>query len=156
MQWYYWVIQEVEGTPITVNLPHPMHLHGHDFWILGTGVGQFSDVGISALNFENPTRRDTEMLPAGGWLVVAFNTDNPGAWLFHCHICEQPSLFNVCIVDKANEEYSLAFFSGHGRPIPRVRRSMGPYRAAGKQYQPRLQGLERILSGKLGVPKGER
>ncbi len=26
------------------------------------------------------------MLPAGGWLVIAFPTDNPGAWLLHCHI----------------------------------------------------------------------
>lgn len=26
------------------------------------------------------------MLPAGGWLVIAFPTDNPGAWLMHCHI----------------------------------------------------------------------
>jgi hypothetical protein len=26
------------------------------------------------------------MLPAGGWLVIAFETNNPGAWLLHCHI----------------------------------------------------------------------
>jgi hypothetical protein len=26
------------------------------------------------------------MLPAKGWLLLAFRTDNPGAWLFHCHI----------------------------------------------------------------------
>jgi len=26
------------------------------------------------------------MLPGFGWLVVAFKTDNPGSWLFHCHI----------------------------------------------------------------------
>lgn len=26
------------------------------------------------------------MLPAGGYLVMAFITDNPGAWLMHCHI----------------------------------------------------------------------
>ena len=26
------------------------------------------------------------MLPAGGWLAIAFPTDNPGAWLMHCHI----------------------------------------------------------------------
>jgi hypothetical protein len=26
------------------------------------------------------------MLPGGGWLVVAFIVDNPGAWLMHCHI----------------------------------------------------------------------
>ncbi len=26
------------------------------------------------------------MLPGFGWMVVAFKTDNPGSWLFHCHI----------------------------------------------------------------------
>jgi Multicopper oxidase len=26
------------------------------------------------------------MLPGGGYLVIAFQTDNPGAWLMHCHI----------------------------------------------------------------------
>lgn len=26
------------------------------------------------------------MLPGGGYLVLAFQTDNPGAWLMHCHI----------------------------------------------------------------------
>ena len=33
----------------------------------------------------NPTRRDVAVLP-GGWLVIAFRVDNPGAWLLHCHI----------------------------------------------------------------------
>ena len=26
------------------------------------------------------------MLPASGYLVLAFETDNPGIWLMHCHI----------------------------------------------------------------------
>src|ERR1700753_2380664 len=86
VQWLYWIIQEVRGTPITISIPHPIHLHGHDFYVLGQGDGQFSDSGISALNFDNPIRRDTAMLPGGGWLVLAFLTDNPGAWLMHCHI----------------------------------------------------------------------
>ncbi len=34
----------------------------------------------------NPVRRDATMLPSFGWLLVAFETTNPGAWLFHCHI----------------------------------------------------------------------
>jgi FtsP/CotA-like multicopper oxidase with cupredoxin domain len=38
------------------------------------------------LKGNNPTRRDTTMLPAWGWVVVAFKTGNPGAWLFHCHV----------------------------------------------------------------------
>jgi hypothetical protein len=40
----------------------------------------------SELNFKNPPRRDTAMLPTGGWLVLAFETNNPGAWIMHCHI----------------------------------------------------------------------
>jgi hypothetical protein len=34
----------------------------------------------------NPIRRDTATLPARGYLVLAFESDNPGAWLMHCHI----------------------------------------------------------------------
>lgn len=26
------------------------------------------------------------MLPTNGWLALAFVTDNPGAWVMHCHI----------------------------------------------------------------------
>ena len=35
---------------------------------------------------KNPPRRDTAMLPSSGWLLIAFETNNPGAWLMHCHI----------------------------------------------------------------------
>ncbi|KAB8292934.1 hypothetical protein EYC80_007298 [Monilinia laxa] len=90
-EWYYWIIQEVPGTnngnPVSVNVPHPIHLHGHDFYILGTGVGTYNNtINGPNLDYDNPTRRDVAMLPAGGWLVLAFQTDNPGAWLMHCHI----------------------------------------------------------------------
>jgi len=55
--------------------------------VLGTGdTGKFNAATDTAsLNFVNPTRRDVAMLP-GGWLAIAFQTDNPGAWLLHCHI----------------------------------------------------------------------
>ena len=38
------------------------------------------------LSTDNPPRRDTATLPASGYLLLAFYTDNPGAWLMHCHI----------------------------------------------------------------------
>ncbi|KAL9082176.1 MAG: hypothetical protein Q9159_006641 [Coniocarpon cinnabarinum] len=83
--WVYWIIQEVESGPVSIY--HPMHLHGHDFYELGSGLGTFDiSKNLDSLQFNNPPRRDTTMLPAGGWLVLAFQTDNPGAWLFHCHI----------------------------------------------------------------------
>ena len=79
--WTWWVVEN------TGALPHPIHLHGHDFLYLGTGSGAFDQVkSVDSLNFENPTRRDVAMLPSSGWLAIAFKTDNPGAWLMHCHI----------------------------------------------------------------------
>lgn len=36
------------------------------------------------------------MLQSGGWIVLAWQTDNPGAWLFHCHIvCVTIILYEV-------------------------------------------------------------
>ena len=80
-EWTFWVIQN------QFFVPHPMHLHGHDFAVLGQGAGNF-DAGsmLGSLNFKNPTRRDTVQLPGSGWAVIAFQADNPGAWLMHCHI----------------------------------------------------------------------
>jgi len=70
-----------------VPIPHPIHLHGHDFYVLGSGSGIFNiSTSPSTLTYNNPPRRDVALLPAGGWLALAFQTDNPGAWLMHCHI----------------------------------------------------------------------
>ncbi|KAF2739733.1 hypothetical protein EJ04DRAFT_483935 [Polyplosphaeria fusca] len=78
-KWVYIVIES------SVPLPHPMHLHGHDFFILAAGTGTW-DAASTQLNVDNPPRRDTAMMPGAGYLVVAFQTDNPGVWLMHCHI----------------------------------------------------------------------
>ena len=78
-EWTFWIMQAVAGGIGTA--PHPMHLHGHDFYILGAGAGNFSDA--AQLKYVNPMRRDVAMLPADGWLVIAFRTNNPGAWLMH-------------------------------------------------------------------------
>lgn len=79
--WYLWYIQSVA----TVLLPHPIHLHGHDYYIVGQGTGTW-DGSTTGLNLNNPTRRDTATLPAGGYLLMAFPADNPGMWIMHCHI----------------------------------------------------------------------
>ncbi|KAI1344677.1 laccase [Xylariaceae sp. FL0016] len=87
--WTFWVIQNENV------VPHPIHLHGHDFLLLGTndvdnsaGETVLFDpaTDLGSLNFDNPTRRDVAMLPSNGWMVIAWKSDNPGAWLMHCHI----------------------------------------------------------------------
>lgn len=58
---------------------------GHDFFVLAAGTGTYASSG-AVLQTSNPPRRDVTMLPAAGYLALAFQADNPGAWLMHCHI----------------------------------------------------------------------
>jgi FtsP/CotA-like multicopper oxidase with cupredoxin domain len=57
---------------------HPMHLHGHVFRVL-TRNGE-------------PTRhrewQDTVLVNPRERVEIAFAADNPGDWMFHCHILE--------------------------------------------------------------------
>ena len=55
---------------------HPIHTHGHDFWIIKT----------SEYTPAQPLYRDTVSVPANGWALIRFNADNPGVWVIHCHI----------------------------------------------------------------------
>ena len=57
---------------------HPMHLHGHDFWII-----ESSDYPGT---ITQPILRDTISVPAQGSARIRFVSDNPGVWFFHCHI----------------------------------------------------------------------
>ncbi|KZT40627.1 hypothetical protein SISSUDRAFT_448319 [Sistotremastrum suecicum HHB10207 ss-3] len=56
---------------------HPLHLHGHEFSVL-----QFRGYKTDC---RNPPRRDTIAVYDGN-VTVRFRTDNPGPWIFHCHI----------------------------------------------------------------------
>lgn len=74
--WYLWYIQSTDS----FQLPHPIHLHGHDFYIVGEGPGAW-DGTVGSLTLNNPTRRDTTTMPVNGHLVLAFPADNPGTWV---------------------------------------------------------------------------
>ncbi|KAF7539416.1 hypothetical protein G7054_g2196 [Neopestalotiopsis clavispora] len=79
---------------------HPFHLHGHQFWVLGAGHGYFP--GYDKMGFaphgkglldptnrtavENPVKRDVATAEGFGWVFLRFVADNPGVWLFHCHM----------------------------------------------------------------------
>lgn len=57
---------------------HPMHMHGHTFWITGTEAGRIPE---------------TAWIPSNNVLVgvaqardVEFIANNPGDWMIHCHM----------------------------------------------------------------------
>ena len=79
----------------TTPIAHPMHLHGHNFWAINSGVGEW-DGTTKAANPGNPNRRDVLIVEPGkinsdgsitpGFIVLGYETNNPGMWPFHCHI----------------------------------------------------------------------
>jgi FtsP/CotA-like multicopper oxidase with cupredoxin domain len=56
-------------------MPHPMHLHGHEFQVVEINGKRFSGAV-----------RDTVLATPGTRVVIAFDANNPGLWAFHCHL----------------------------------------------------------------------
>lgn len=58
--------------------PHPIHLHGHSFRVISRNGA--------------PTKhrewQDTVLMSSRERIEIAFVADNPGDWMFHCHILE--------------------------------------------------------------------
>ncbi|KAK7748709.1 hypothetical protein SLS53_000731 [Cytospora paraplurivora] len=80
-EWVLLVIEDTTGLSVW----HPIHLHGHDFWVVAQAKGVF-DPSNPGFTTTNPPRRDVASIPANGYLAIAFKLDNPGVWLAHCHI----------------------------------------------------------------------
>ncbi len=100
---------------------HPIHLHGHRFFVVAAGYGTYStttgfldsssrdilcndevdepvdEVFCShnirwrnneptiSLN-ETTVQKDTVIVPAGGYVIVHYISNNPGFWFLHCHV----------------------------------------------------------------------
>lgn len=69
---------------------HPFHLHGHHFQAVYRSeeeAGTFADLNVTEDSLsKTPMRRDTMVVWPQGNIVLRFRADNPGVWLFHCHI----------------------------------------------------------------------
>ncbi|KAH7139894.1 Cupredoxin [Dactylonectria estremocensis] len=69
---------------------HPFHLHGNAFQVVYRSeedAGTFEDLNIKESGLSQiPMRRDTIVVWPTGNIVLRFKADNPGVWLFHCHI----------------------------------------------------------------------
>jgi len=66
--------------PAATGGPHPVHLHGHSFYVVRSA-------GNSSYNYVDPILRDVVSIGnAGDEVTIRFVADNPGPWFFHCHI----------------------------------------------------------------------
>lgn len=62
----------------TDEMRHPMHMHGHNFQIIEKDGKRYNNSCFPV--------RDTVALSPFGSLTLRFRADNPGVWLFHCHL----------------------------------------------------------------------
>ncbi|CBI30535.3 laccase-2 [Vitis vinifera] len=77
----------MQDTSILGAESHPFHLHGYNFYVVGQGIGNY-DPNTDPANFNlvDPVERNTFGVPAGGWVAIRFQADNPGVWFMHCHL----------------------------------------------------------------------
>lgn len=61
---------------------HPLHLHGHTFQIVSRSKGSH----LTPIDPQVPPRRDTVIIESSETMTIRFRADNPGVWLFHCHM----------------------------------------------------------------------
>jgi FtsP/CotA-like multicopper oxidase with cupredoxin domain len=55
-------------------MAHPMHTHGHFFQVVALNDKRFAGAV-----------RDVVLVPPMNAVTIAFDADNPGNWVFHCH-----------------------------------------------------------------------
>ncbi|XP_047510342.1 laccase-like [Pieris napi] len=106
---------------VTFDANHPFHLHGYYFRVVGMRrlaeeitvdeIKAYDKAGLMKRNLKNPPLKDTVTVPDGGYTILRFKADNPGYWLFHCHI-EFHVEVGMALVFKVGEEKDFP-------PIPR-------------------------------------
>ncbi|KAL9046399.1 MAG: hypothetical protein Q9214_000758, partial [Letrouitia sp. 1 TL-2023] len=109
---------------------HPMHLHGHNFFVLAEGQGTWDG---KITNYPATQRRDVQIIQQAkdfatpSYLVIQYDTDNPGVWPFHCHIAwhvsaglyinamEHPDKIKQKVIPQTLVQTcrDWAFYSGH-------------------------------------------
>ncbi|KAK6542022.1 hypothetical protein TWF694_007793 [Orbilia ellipsospora] len=142
-EWVYFVINanwtQTRPGRMPITLDHPIHLHGHDFVILAQITNEQFQQGAIKFNLDNPVRRDTAVMPGGGFLVIAFETNNPGAWLMHCHIAFHSSAgFALQFIERESEILGLM----SGSEAKQFHDQCGAWREAWEVNPARLASLQ--------------
>ncbi|PNT65771.1 hypothetical protein BRADI_3g02361v3 [Brachypodium distachyon] len=77
--WYNTTVEIVFQSPLLADsYSNPMHMHGHDFFILAQGFGKYdAEKDVKRYNLVDLPVRNTVHVPIFGWAVIRFVTKNP-------------------------------------------------------------------------------
>jgi len=59
---------------------------------------------ISNANLINPVKKDTIIVPCGGYTTIRFFSDNPGYWMMHCHIDNHHANGMALVIKEGTQE----------------------------------------------------
>ncbi|RCV23070.1 hypothetical protein SETIT_4G269900v2 [Setaria italica] len=67
-----------QNTALMSSDSNPMHLHGHNMFVLAQGIGTYNATrDVERYNLVDPPVRNTVQVPRLGWAAIRFVTDNP-------------------------------------------------------------------------------
>lgn len=69
-------------------------------------VKEMDKAGLLKRNLNRPVLKDTLQVPTGGYSIIRFIADNPGFWLFHCHL-EFHAEAGMMVLFKVGDETDL-------------------------------------------------
>ena len=72
----------LQGTNLLAGTEHPMHLHGHSFYVVGWGFGNFDkDKDPLKYNLVDPPYQNIVAISENGWVTIRFKAKNPGIYI---------------------------------------------------------------------------
>lgn len=100
---------------------HPIHMHGHSFYVMKVVYDDTTTKHIScgadpfcnSASWTNgqpevsqhPIRKDTLIIPVGGYAIVRIKANNPGKWIMHCHIDEHSSEGMAIVLSEQGDQF---------------------------------------------------
>lgn len=96
---------------------HPIHIHGHSFWVVETDGGQIP---------QSAWWPETSVLvPVGAVRTIEFVADNPGDWAVHCHMTHH-------IMNQMGHNFPLLVGVAPGKLDEKMRRLLPGYMTMGQ------------------------
>jgi hypothetical protein len=113
---------------------HPVHIHGHTFWLTGWGGGRIPPEAWVPAN--------TTLIGVAQAKVFEFIANNPGDWLMHCHMVHHMMNHMVRQVGpriRSYQDVSDFIRSPDNRPTVRLAHADPGFEVPG--YPQKMQGM---------------
>ncbi|KAK7504004.1 hypothetical protein BaRGS_00004736 [Batillaria attramentaria] len=135
---------------------HPMHLHGHSFYLLAMkendkaesldDMEELDRQGLLPRKLINPIVKDTIKIPPDYYAILRFRADNSGIWFFHCHMEDHLTQGKAFVIQVGD--------NGDFPPLPDIFPRCGGWETSNAKRSSRKQSsdCQDLKTGKASMP----